>query len=156
MMTRGRKPKPTAQKKLAGNPGKRALPENEPVPPIGLPEPPAHLDDVAKAEYFRVGRMLEAMKLVTPLDGAMLAIYAQNYSRWVDAENNVRELGFMVKSPNGFPVQNPYLAVANRAMREMRGVLVEFGMSPSSRTRVRVLEDPQEDPEDARAKEILD
>ena len=31
MAIRGRKPKPTAQKRVLGNPGKRALPENEPV-----------------------------------------------------------------------------------------------------------------------------
>ena len=43
----------------------------------------------------------------------------------------------MVKSPNGFPIQSPYLAVANKAMEQMRAMLTEFGMSPSSRTRVR-------------------
>ena len=32
-MGRGRKPKPTALKKLEGNPGKRPLNELEPVPP---------------------------------------------------------------------------------------------------------------------------
>ena len=36
----------------------------------------------------------------------------------------------MVKSPNGFPMQSPYLAVANKSMEQMRGLLTEFGMSP--------------------------
>ena len=35
MATRGRKPKPTALKILEGNPGKRPLNENEPIPPKG-------------------------------------------------------------------------------------------------------------------------
>ena len=35
MATRGRKPKPTALKVLEGNPGKRPLNENEPIPPKG-------------------------------------------------------------------------------------------------------------------------
>ena len=36
-MTRGRRPKPTALKRAAGNPGKRALNHAEPQPPEGLP-----------------------------------------------------------------------------------------------------------------------
>ena len=35
MATRGRKPKPTALKILEGNPGKRPINENEPIPPKG-------------------------------------------------------------------------------------------------------------------------
>jgi hypothetical protein len=34
----GRKPKPTAVKKLEGNPGKRKLNTKEPVPAKGLPD----------------------------------------------------------------------------------------------------------------------
>ena len=34
----GRKPKPTALKKLEGNPGKRKLNTKEPVPAKGMPE----------------------------------------------------------------------------------------------------------------------
>jgi P27 family predicted phage terminase small subunit len=53
----------------------------------------------------------------------------------------------MVKSPNGFPMQSPYLAVANKAMEQMRGLLTEFGMSPASRTRISVQEPPGADAE---------
>lgn len=35
MATRGRKPKPTALKLLEGNPGKRPINANEPIPPKG-------------------------------------------------------------------------------------------------------------------------
>lgn len=36
----GRKPKPTAVKKLEGSPGKRKLNKKEPVPSKGMPECP--------------------------------------------------------------------------------------------------------------------
>ena len=39
----GRKPKPTALKKLEGNPGKRKLNNKEPVPDKGMPDCPAWL-----------------------------------------------------------------------------------------------------------------
>ena len=41
----GRKPKPTAVKKLEGNPGKRKLNTKEPVPAKGMPDCPEWLDD---------------------------------------------------------------------------------------------------------------
>ena len=43
----GRKPKPTAQKKLEGNPGKRKLNTKEPVPGKGMPDCPKWLLPVA-------------------------------------------------------------------------------------------------------------
>lgn len=39
----GRKPKPTALKKLEGNPGKRKLNTKEPVPAKGMPDCPVWL-----------------------------------------------------------------------------------------------------------------
>ena len=39
----GRKPKPTAIKKLEGNPGKRKLNTKEPIPAKGMPECPQWL-----------------------------------------------------------------------------------------------------------------
>jgi P27 family predicted phage terminase small subunit len=63
-------------------------------------------------------------------------LFCQAWERWVEAEEALKKYGVMVKSPNNFPMQSPYLAVANRAMEQMRALLAEFGMSPSSRTRV--------------------
>ena len=44
----GRKPKPTAVKKLEGNPGKRKLNSKEPVPAKGIPACPDWLMPEAK------------------------------------------------------------------------------------------------------------
>ena len=46
----GRKPKPTALKKLEGNPGKRKLNMKEPVPAKGVPDCPKWLLPEAKAD----------------------------------------------------------------------------------------------------------
>jgi len=42
----------------------------------------------------------------------------------------------MIKSPNGYPVQSPYLAVANRHADTMIRIASEFGFTPASRTRI--------------------
>ena len=132
----GRKPKPTALKLLEGNAGKRALNEHEPKPRSRLPRAPQHLSDEGKKEWRRAGSFLLQLGLVSDLDRAAFAAYCQAWGRWVEAEEALRNYGVMLKSPNGFPTQSPYLAVANRAMEQMRSLLSEFGMSPASRTRV--------------------
>ena len=50
----GRKPKPTALKKLEGNPGKRKLNTKEPMPGKGMPDCPKWLFPEAKKEWERV------------------------------------------------------------------------------------------------------
>ena len=142
----GRKPKPTQLKKLAGNPGKRPLNENEPEPKTRIPACPFHLSGDAKKEWERVAPLLENLRLLSDIDRAALALYCQAWSRWLEAEQALKTYGVMVKSPNGFPMQSPYLAVANKAMEQIRAMLTEFGMSPSSRSRVHVT--PQVDEED--------
>lgn len=56
----------------------------------------------------------------------------------------------MVKAPSGFPVQSPFLAIANKALEQMTKLMIEFGMTPSSRTRVHAIGAEKEaDPMDA-------
>ncbi len=52
----------------------------------------------------------------------------------------------MVRSPNVYPMQSPYVAVVNKQVEVMVRIAAEFGMTPSSRTRIRVRERPPEDP----------
>jgi P27 family predicted phage terminase small subunit len=43
----------------------------------------------------------------------------------------------MVRSPSGYPIQNPMLAIANKAQEQCLKILAEFGLTPSSRSRIR-------------------
>jgi len=139
---RGRKPIPTKLKLLKGNPGKRALPEDEATPAAvdGLPSPPPHLPDEAQREWYRTGAKLAALGLLTDIDLTAFAAYCCCWARWVQAEDALRTTGPIVKAPqSGVPIQNPYLAIANRAIDQMTKMLVEFGMTPSSRVRASTL-----------------
>lgn len=138
-MTRGRKPKPTTLKLLAGNPGHRPLNNSEPVAPEGIPECPDFLDDEAKAEWSRVCDDLQRMAVLSAVDRPAITAYCVTYSRWVEAERHVKQHGMIVKSPvKGVPIPNPFLWVATSAMAELRKWLTEFGLTPSSRSRIRV------------------
>ena len=134
----GRKPKP------AGMSTRR--PQRDDALTARLPACPEHLEGEARKEWRRTGRRLLECGLVTEIDGAALALYCQAWARWVDAEHNLARFGVVIKSPSGFPIQSPYLAIANKAMEQMAKLLAEFGMSPSSRTRVSVAPRPQPQP----------
>lgn len=139
---RGRKPKPTVLKVLEGNPGKRSINDREPAVPDGIPDCPDWLDAEAKAEWYRMAKVLKDMHLLSLADRTALAAYCVAYSRWVEAETQVKKYGMIVKSPHkGFPMKSPYLTVADQAMESMRKFMVEFGLTPSSRSRIRVPDD---------------
>lgn len=66
----GRKPKPTAVKKLEGNPGKRKLNTKEPVPAKGMPDCPEWLLPEAKKEWERLADLMNQMGVLTEVDMA--------------------------------------------------------------------------------------
>lgn len=138
-MATGRRPLPTNVKLLRGNPGKRPLNDSEPQPRAVIPTAPKHLDDEARREWRRMAKTLHELGLLTEVDRSALAAYCISWSRWVLAEAKVREFGLVLKSPDkGWPVQSPYLPIANRAMEQMVKLAGEFGMTPSSRSRLSV------------------
>lgn len=137
---RGRKPKPTKLKLIEGNPGRRPLNQDEPKPALEAlcPDPPEHLGEVAQQEWRRVSEELHRLGLLTRVDSTALAAYCQSYERWVQAERAIAKVGLLTKTTGGNAVQNPLIGIANRSMELMYRFLVEFGMTPSSRSRIRV------------------
>jgi P27 family predicted phage terminase small subunit len=132
---RGRKPVPTALKIVRGNPGKRALPENEPAPK-GDAVAPEWLSDAAAAHWPVVAKQLEDAGVLTSMDAHALALYCEAFARWRDANANIEKYGLVVPGQKGSLTTSPYVLIANAAFEQMRKMLAEFGMTPSSRARV--------------------
>jgi P27 family predicted phage terminase small subunit len=133
---RGRRPKPTRMKILTGNPGKRRLNENEPKPEPSVPDCPPELGPVARQEWDRLVAQLAPLRILTQLDRAALASYCAAYSLWAEAIEATQKYGAMVKSPSGYPVQSPYVSIANRQTEIMMRIASEFGFTPASRSRI--------------------
>lgn len=83
----GRKPKPTAVKKLEGNPGKRKLNKKEPIPAKGMPECPDWLLPEAKKEWERLADLMNQMGVLTEVDMAAFAAYCQSYIKVTKAKS---------------------------------------------------------------------
>lgn len=146
MAPRGRKPTPTHLKLVKGNPGKRKVNADEPEYELTSIMPPPDLDDQAKVEWGRVAHQLQAQGVLTDVDRATLAGYCAAYSTFISAEGALKELaardkvfrGLVVKTSNGTMIQNPLVGIRNTALATMNKFAVELGMTPSSRTRIKV------------------
>jgi P27 family predicted phage terminase small subunit len=135
-------------KLLEGNPGKRPLNKNEPQPQAKAPPCPKHLSKEAKKEWRRISRELLTLGLLTTVDRAALAAYCQAWARWVEAEEAMSQPDFqLVRSTDkGYEHASPWVQVANNALKQMRAYLVEFGLTPASRSRVTVAKPEEKDP----------
>jgi P27 family predicted phage terminase small subunit len=75
-------------------------------------------------------------QLSEEFDRRALATYCGAYAMWAEAMEQIQKFGTMVKSPTGYPIQSPYLAIANRQAELMMRIASEFGFTPASRSRI--------------------
>ena len=136
----GRKPLPTHLKLVKGTARPHRLNKAEPKPTVAVPEPPGQLDERARAKFATMAAMLARHGVMTELDAGALARYAVVWCRWVDAEAKIKRRGPVVKTEGGNIIQNPFLAVANKCLLQMAQLESEFGLTPSSRSRIRMAE----------------
>jgi P27 family predicted phage terminase small subunit len=155
----GRRPLPTKIKKLRGNPGKRALNDREPKVAAGIPIRPIGLQPLAIKEWRDIVPELEQLGILSKIDGKALAAYCSAFARWMQAEQEITARGIIVEEPildrEGNEVgtrikRNPAVSISNEALKLMKSFLIEFGMTPASRSRIRVEKpDQPEDPLEA-------
>lgn len=135
---RGRKPKPTARRRLEGNPGRRAFNQHEPTLPPPRADVPAELmaDAVAESEWQRLLPVLQRARVITEGDRGLLLALCQQWSRYLEANGKIAAAGLVVRAPSGYPMPNPYIAIANKALGNCVKLWVELGLTPSARSRV--------------------
>lgn len=146
-MKRGRKATPTALKLARGNPGKRKLNTREPKPaqPAGTPTAPRRLTGIALAKWNELAPELHRTGVYTVVDVDALERYCLIYQRWVEAEEQIADEGFITLTEKLNQIQNPYLSVANRCIKQLDSLASSFGLTPSSRTGVKSEPPPAEE-----------
>jgi P27 family predicted phage terminase small subunit len=106
------------------------------MPDTILPDSPPELTTAAKREWDRLVAELSPFRILTSLDRPALAAYCSAYALWAEATKALQEHGLMVRSPTGYPIQSPYLSIANRQAEIMMRIGAEFGLTPASRSRI--------------------
>jgi P27 family predicted phage terminase small subunit len=148
---RGRKPVPSWRRKLEGYPGKRAINHDEPKPAI-TPDvwltPPPELTDhpLALQEWARLAPLLYQARQVTDADRGPLLALCLEWARYLDATARIKASGLVVQTASGYPMQNPYLPIATKALAGCTKLWPELGLTPSSRSRVSTTAAPSDDP----------
>jgi len=143
MGERGPAAKPTALKKLQGNPGKRALGKGEPQPDNTKPRAPKWLTKEAKKMWDSLSSKLHACGLLTSIDGLALALLCENYATWRDAKDLVDVEGYFCRSDSGNLYQHPAVGAMNTAQKNLVGLMREFGLTPSSRGSIKLAVDDE-------------
>ena len=100
---------------------------------------PSWLSERAAAEYNRVVREAESIDMLDNLDMAVLAIYADNYDRYLDAAEYLRENGQTYKGKFG-PSMSPYVKIAESAANQLMKCSTKLGLSTTDRLKLIVPE----------------
>lgn len=154
----GRRPKPSALKELAGNPGHRPLNADEVKPPVAAPEKPKNMSRAASREWDRMVPKLIALHLLTDIDGKALMAYCECYATWEMAVKEKRRIGLIVEEPvlskDGAVVgtkykANPAVSIELNAAKTMKAFLIEFGLTPASRSKLHIEKPKEVDPFEA-------
>ena len=108
--------------------------EAAPTPMRDLECPP-ELPPLAREEWNRIVGELIGLGVLSKFDRGPLAIYCGAFAIWVEAMEALQKFGTMIKSPTGYPVQSPYVAIVNRQAELMLRIAGEFGFTPAARSR---------------------
>jgi P27 family predicted phage terminase small subunit len=87
---------------------------------------------LAFAKTFGVSEVLLAMQVLTEADYIALRTLCQG----LHAQKRLNKGGILFKTPNGYIQQNPLLGIIRNQMHIVNALLREFGLTPSSRTRL--------------------
>ena len=131
--------KPKVLKELQGTLRDDRHPANEPEfePLAKAPRCPTKLTGEARKVWKHLGGLLAGTRVLTEVDLHGLEAYCVIYARWVDAEANLAKYGVMM-SDDGKLFPSPYLRIAEDSLKQMRSWMMEFGITPASRSRVSV------------------
>lgn len=140
----GRKPRPTQLKLVEGKHYRLNGRKAEPVPEGDLVEAPEHFDAEQSAAWDYA--ILHAPRgLLRRLDQGLLAAWCVTWVLHQEATNALQTTPRVVKSPNGTPMQSPWLSILNRQAALMRSLASDLGFSPAARTRIAAEDDGNED-----------
>ena len=100
---------------------------------------PSWLSERAAAEYNRVVREAAAIDMLDNLDMSVLAIYADNYDRYLDAAEYLQKNGQTYEGRGG-PVMSPYVKIAESASNQIMKCSTKLGLATTDRLKLMVPE----------------
>jgi len=135
MGRRGPRPTPTAELERRGT-LKKSRRADEPEVAAGVPPKPDGLGEHGAALWDELAEPLAAAGVLTPLDGKALQLACRDWEEYHEHLTTLDEEGRILESKTGSKYQHPAEGMKNRALDRLRRWLIEFGLTPSSRSNV--------------------
>ncbi len=136
---RGRRPLPTAVKRVSGTLRRDRANLLEPRPPLDVPACPTFLNAIGRAKWRELSEVLTEMRVMTKADASALA---QVCDAWAFYRRNRaiidrRGATFTVRTESGSVVRpRPEVAMMQDAWRRYWTGLADFGLTPAGRPKV--------------------
>ncbi|MBC7285458.1 MAG: phage terminase small subunit P27 family [Hoeflea sp.] len=136
-MTKGRKPTPSHLKIVRGTNRADRGARNEPKPGRERPSAPADMSDRGRDAWGYVIGILDCMGVLTEADAMAVELMCEARADWLSARDAITAAGGETyKTEAGLIKAHPAVAMRNDAARRLQSLLAEFGMTPSSRSKV--------------------
>ena len=146
---KGRKPTPTQLKILSGNPGRRPLNPREPKAKVGRPAKPRGLTEKARKAWDDFVSYLGELGVLHTVDRHAIELMAETYVEWRQHTTTLEREGTIYKAPTerGFMIRpRPEVSMRSDAARRLASLLAEFGLTPSTRSRLEINPPEELDP----------
>ena len=132
---------------------KRSKPPAADPPPIARPAELAD-DPAAAAEWDRLTRELDQAGRLDPARRSALTLFCRTWSRWLQAENDLAASGgSILTTKNGNVIQNPFVAIANKAADRLVRLFPQLDITRPGRIpaapSIDGTKQPEADPDDA-------
>ena len=135
----GPAPTPTVIKKMRGNPGGRPLNEKEPKPvQTKVKRMPRGLSNDAKKLWRTLATTLIDWGVLTDWDIPAFMLMAEHYAIAMQASRIITEEGLQTIDEHKCQRKHPLLQVMRDSSTAFRLYASEFGLTPSSRSRLSV------------------
>lgn len=136
----GRKPQPRAAKELKGTYRADQHNEDEPTPMVFTEAPacPSFLTGHARTAWQTLAEELSSTGVLSKQDLFALETFCASYGEWRTAKGQLRKYGMTHKGEDGRVVVSPYVKIAEDAKKQIKAWANELGVTPSSRSRVKV------------------
>jgi len=97
---------------------------------------PTDMTAEGRREWKKIVPLLLGLSVLSVIDGAALEGYCEAYSESRQAARIIRKEGLTVESSKGDTRPHPAVGIRDKAQKRMKSFLVEFGLTPASRTRI--------------------
>ena len=97
---------------------------------------PKWLDEIAAEEYNRVVEEAGKIELLDNLDLSMLAVYADNYSRYQKSAEKIRDMGMTIETEKGGEIISPYVVIADKAATQIQKCSAKLGLATTDRLKL--------------------